>query len=233
LNLKLLEDVVCAMDMTTPNTPPIACTLAPGDYQARLAWIAELARDALLGFERHDLVLELRYALQAADRVREMVRKERECCGFLTFELEETPREIRLTIRAPEEARGALLLLFGQFLASARDPMEKAARTAAVVSAAGAVACGVCCVLPVALPAVALAGAGGILAWFAGAFAWVTAVAVAAVAGAWGWVWWQSARSRRRPAASTLYLMALATALLAVALLWPLIEPKLRMALQG
>jgi hypothetical protein len=111
LNLKLLEDVVCAMDMRTPNTPPIACTLAPGDYHARLAWIAELARDALLGFERRELVLELRFALEAADRVREMVRKEQACCGFLTFELEETPREIRLTIRAPEEARGALKVL--------------------------------------------------------------------------------------------------------------------------
>jgi cytochrome bd-type quinol oxidase subunit 2 len=109
---------------------------------------------------------------------------------------------------------------------------EKAARTAAVVSATGAVACGVCCVLPLALPAVALAGAGGILAWLAGAFVWMTAVAVVAVLGAWGWVWWESARSRARPAASTLYLMTFATTLLAVALLWPLIEPHLSIALR-
>ncbi|MFL5493628.1 MAG: hypothetical protein ACJ8DC_04495 [Gemmatimonadales bacterium] len=102
--------------MTSPETPPIACTLAPGDYYARLAWIAELARDALLGSERHGSVLELRYALEAADRVREMVRKEQACCAFLTFHLEETPREIRLTIRAPENAGGAILMLFGQFL---------------------------------------------------------------------------------------------------------------------
>jgi hypothetical protein len=104
------------MDMTKPN-PPIACTLTPGEYHARLAWIAELGRDALLGSERRGLVLELRYALEAADRVREMVRKEQACCAFLTFDLEETPREIRLTIRAPEGARGAIALLFGQFLA--------------------------------------------------------------------------------------------------------------------
>jgi hypothetical protein len=110
---------------------------------------------------------------------------------------------------------------------------EKAARTAAVASATGAVACGVCCVLPLALPAVALASAGGILAWFAGAFAWMTRVAVVAVAGAWGGVWWQSARSRAKPAPSTLYLMGLATMLLVLALVWPLIEPQLVRWLQG
>jgi hypothetical protein len=103
------------MDMTTPNTPPIACTLAPGEYQRRLAWIAELARDGLRSSERRDLVLELHYALEAADRVREMVRRERTCCAFLTFDLQETPEEIQLVIRAPEDARGALDMLFGQF----------------------------------------------------------------------------------------------------------------------
>jgi hypothetical protein len=103
--------------MTSSKTPPIGCTLAPGDYYARLASIAELTRDALLAFERRGFVLELRYALEAAGRVREMVLKEQACCAFLTFDLQETPREIRLTIRAPEDARGAIALLFGQFLA--------------------------------------------------------------------------------------------------------------------
>jgi hypothetical protein len=105
--------------MTRPALPPIACTLAPGDYRTRLAWLAALARDALRGFRWRDLVLELRYAPEAVERVREMVRKERECCAFLAFDLEETEREIRLTIRAPEEARGALGMLFRQFLKSA------------------------------------------------------------------------------------------------------------------
>jgi len=182
--------------MATPDTPPIACTLAPGDYLARLAWIAKLARDGLRRAERRDLELELHYALETADRVREMVRRERACCAFLTFDLQETSGEIQLIIRAPEEARGALDMLFGQFSPSgAMKKSEKAARTA-------------------------------------GAFVWMTGVAVVAVAAAWGWVWWESARARARPARSTLYLMPLATVLLAAALLWPLIEPGLRMALQ-
>jgi hypothetical protein len=36
---------------------------------------------------------------------------------------------------------------------------EKAARAAAVATASGVIVCGVCCVLPVAVPAIALAGA--------------------------------------------------------------------------
>jgi hypothetical protein len=39
-----------------------------------------------------------------------------------------------------------------------------AVSVAALTTAAGAVACGVCCVLPFALPVVAAAGAGGALA---------------------------------------------------------------------
>jgi hypothetical protein len=102
--------------MTRPKQPPIACTLVPGDYRDRLAWIAGLARDALRASERHDLVLELRYAPEAAARVREMVRREQVCCAFLTFDLRESPQEVRLVICAPEEARGALDTIFDQFL---------------------------------------------------------------------------------------------------------------------
>jgi hypothetical protein len=124
------------MDMTTPDTPPIACRLAPGDYLPRLAWIAKLARDGLRGAERRDFALELHYAPEVADRVREMVRRERECCAFLTFDLQETSEEIQLIIRAPEEARGALGVLFAVFTSGAMKRTGKAARTSALVSAA-------------------------------------------------------------------------------------------------
>jgi hypothetical protein len=246
-------------DMTTASeNPSIACTLAPGDFRDRLAWIADLTRNALRGYERHDLTLVLRYVPEAADRVEEMVRREKACCSFLTFVVCQHPDEIRLTIKAPEEARVAADMLFEQFVASAegqpacgcektlqplhaapgtaaRDPGEhstmKAAGVAAVTLTGGAVACGACCVLPFAVPVVALAGAGSMLALLAGAHAWVTGVAAVAVAGAWIWIWWQSARSRARPAASTLYLMSIASALLVVALLWPYIEPHILRAL--
>jgi hypothetical protein len=100
----------------------------------------------------------------------------------------------------------------------------KAARAFAMTAATGAVACAACCVLPFALPAVALAGFGSMLALLAGALAWVTTFAVVVVAGAWMWVAWQSLRSEAPPARSTLYMMGGATALTAIATMWPQIE---------
>jgi hypothetical protein len=240
--------------MTTTEAPPIiACTLAPGEFKDRLAWIGALTRDALRSRERRDLVLDLRYAPDAAERVRGMVRNEQTCCSFLTFDLREAPDEIRLIITAPESAREAADMLFEQFVAGApessafacaassasdstspiarKQPCAKAAGLAAVALATGAVACGACCVLPFALPAAALAGTGSILALLANAHAWVTGLAILAVIGAWSWIAWQTVRTRRSPAASTVYVMVAATALLAIAVLCPVIEPHLVRAL--
>ncbi|MGH6898019.1 MAG: organomercurial lyase [Geminicoccaceae bacterium] len=100
---------------------PVACTLTPGDLNSRLAWIAELTRDALRQHRRYDLVLQLTYAPEAAHRVREMVRKEQACCPFLTFDLREEPDAVRLMITAPEDARGAADTLFEQFVAGDAD----------------------------------------------------------------------------------------------------------------
>ena len=105
--------------MTDKNTAPIACTLRVEDYPSRLAWIRQLAHDALKSHQRHDLTLQLNYAADAAGRVREMVAKEQACCAFLNFDLREDAHEIRLTIRAPEEARDAVDELFAQFVRGA------------------------------------------------------------------------------------------------------------------
>ena len=86
--------------------------------RARLAAILALTRDALQGFERRGLVLDLSFASTAAERVQEMVRKEKDCCGFLKFDLREVEQGVRLTITAPEEAREAADFLFEQFVGS-------------------------------------------------------------------------------------------------------------------
>ena len=99
---------------------------------------------------------------------------------------------------------------------------ERTASVAALTTATGAV---VCCVLPFAFPAVAAAGTGGLLAWFAGVHSWTTALAAVIVAGAWTSIRFQSRRARRSPSRATLYTMALATAVLLLAVLWPRIEP--------
>jgi hypothetical protein len=100
---------------------PIACTLQPADYKDRLAWIAELARDGLLGASREDLRFDLKYSASVADRVRELVRREQQCCAFLNFELSEVDEGVHLTITAPERARDVADALFEQFVPPSRS----------------------------------------------------------------------------------------------------------------
>lgn len=236
--------------MTIVEATPIACTLAPGAFKDRTAWIAALNKDALRNYQRRDLVLELSYALEARERVHEMVRNERSCCAFLAFELREAGNEIRLTVTAPETAREATDTLFEQFVANApalsscacaisasvvktpakEPPGSKAAGVTAVTLSTGAVACGVCCVLPFALPATILASTGSLLALLVKMHVWVTILAILSVVGAWGWIAWQTRRTRRKPAISTLFTMGASTMLLTIAVLWPLLEkPIIRM----
>ena len=88
---------------TTPQTT-IACTLSAGDYRDRLKHIAGLARDSLRSHDRNGLVLTLRYDASAADRVKEMVRREQECCPFLNIAVREETHQIVVSVTAPEEA---------------------------------------------------------------------------------------------------------------------------------
>jgi hypothetical protein len=87
---------------------PIACTLSPTDYRARLADIAALSREALRHVERRGLTLDLRYAPEATARVRQLVERERTCCAFLQFDLQEDEHEVRLLVTAPPAAADAV-----------------------------------------------------------------------------------------------------------------------------
>jgi hypothetical protein len=101
---------------TNLTSLPIACTLSPGDLQERLALIRALTAEALVGHDRNGLVLTLRYAPDAVERVRAMVASEQRCCTFLRFEVEEQPDAVHVTITAPENARDAADDLFEQFV---------------------------------------------------------------------------------------------------------------------
>jgi hypothetical protein len=106
----------------TADQQPIACTLTPGDLRDRLAWIAALNRDALRGHDRAALTLRLRYAPQAVQHVRNLMRQEQACCAFLSFEIHEQPDAVTLTIRAPEPARAAIDAIFEPFLLTKSPP---------------------------------------------------------------------------------------------------------------
>lgn len=117
-------------------------------------------------------------------------------------------------------------------MSQAAENNNKVAGTAAITASTAAVACAVCCVLPLALPAAALATFGGTLALFAGVYRWLAPLAVLAVVGAWIWVVYQSRRSRKRPARATLVILGIATAMMVLAMLWPVLEPSIIGALR-
>jgi hypothetical protein len=101
------------------NAQAVACTLSRKDLRDRRAWIAGLAHDGLLSHQRGDLALHLWYKPDTVGRVREMVRLEGACCAFLTFEFQEQPDAMMLTIKAPEAAREIADTLFDRFIAMA------------------------------------------------------------------------------------------------------------------
>lgn len=103
----------------------------------------------------------------------------------------------------------------------------RAARTVVATASFTALACGICCVLPLAIPAVMLGSAGGILAWFGGTYGMAIPVAIVAVIVSWLWVAYQSRRSSKKPAAATLLILTAATVMTVVALIWPMIEPSI------
>jgi len=113
--------------MTTP--PPIACTLGKADYADRLRWIAALNRDALRSHRWEHLTLELHYDPTAAEgvreRVRELVRREQQCCAFLAFEVRETADAVVVRITAPPQTRAAIDAVFEPFVRLVRPASRR------------------------------------------------------------------------------------------------------------
>lgn len=109
------------MDAHKSSPTPIACTFGAGAYQERLAWIAELNRSALRGARRDGARLILSYDPRVTTSVREMARREQECCAFLRFELNEGRNGLMLVITAPEAARDVLDAIFDPFVTGSRS----------------------------------------------------------------------------------------------------------------
>jgi MerR family transcriptional regulator, copper efflux regulator len=82
---------------------PIACTLSADERPARLAEIEALGRDAFIG-AGVDGSLRFRNDPGVRARLAAIVAAEARCCPFLDLELSATGVELRLTIRAPDEA---------------------------------------------------------------------------------------------------------------------------------
>lgn len=94
------------------DPPPIACTLGVGEIAQRMRWIAALNAASLRCQSRDDLRLNLSYAPDARAQVTELVRREQECCAFLTFTVREDAAGVHLLIQPPEAAREAADTVF-------------------------------------------------------------------------------------------------------------------------
>lgn len=103
--------------------------------------------------------------------------------------------------------------------------MDKAAPRTALATSGGAMACAACCVLPVAFPAIALAGGGALLIWIDAATKVMFVAALLSVTGAWGWVIYRARSTGKRTAKPTLLMMQAATAVLVLGLAFPAYEP--------
>lgn len=102
--------------------PVIACTLGASDFQTRMRWIADLNRRHLKTQRQDGLTLHLAYDPAARDDVHELVRRESECCAFLSFTVAERPNEITLAVTAPPTAAVASEEIFAGFLGRLTAP---------------------------------------------------------------------------------------------------------------
>ena len=98
------------------SAPVIACSLSPDALGDRLAWIAALNREYLREMRSERTTLHLSYDARAAGRVRELVGKEQQCCGFLRFTTREMSTRIELRIDAPDDPELDAAPLFAPFL---------------------------------------------------------------------------------------------------------------------
>jgi hypothetical protein len=91
--------------MSEPEPP--SCSLAPADLERRLAAIAAIGEDGLIGrgIEQGRNVLRFRAEPQTRRRLEGLLAVEGECCSFLDLGLSEADGELRLSIDAPADAQ--------------------------------------------------------------------------------------------------------------------------------
>ena len=106
----------------TDDAEPIICTLDGGSFKDRMVWIADLNARALKKARRKDLRLELQYAPSSIGDVRQMIAQEQDCCSFLSFNLTEQRRSLKLVITAPEAARDVAETVFAPFQGKTPQP---------------------------------------------------------------------------------------------------------------
>jgi len=83
---------------------PIVCSLNAGDFEQRLASIAEIGAESLIEHRREGAAHLLRFRPDARtrERLERIVVAEAECCAFLDLELADGCCHLSLKVAAPE-----------------------------------------------------------------------------------------------------------------------------------
>ena len=97
-----------------PPAPPVACTLGPRDYEARIARLGALAERALRSRAAIDggARLTFRDSPDVERDLRAAVAAEASCCPFMTMRLERRGEGLVLDVTGPPEAEPVIAALF-------------------------------------------------------------------------------------------------------------------------
>ena len=90
------------MPSTNPS-PTLACSLTTAERRERRALVRQTLLRHLEEHSTGDLEVLLQFTRSATlrDRLDEFVELERQCCGFLSFEISETAAQVSLRITGP------------------------------------------------------------------------------------------------------------------------------------
>ena len=94
---------------------PISCALTESELAERRRTILISLRDKVCGTQRlaSGFAYEFPHAPEVALKIKQAVDLERECCGFLTFNIMEMEEHIRLEITGPMESVDLIEDFFG------------------------------------------------------------------------------------------------------------------------
>ena len=181
--------------VVTPAMVPVACTLDGAGQQGGLEEFRQLFADALVGRERTVEGIRFRFRNDAGieHRVRDLARREAQCCAFFTFTITVAGGEVLWdgSVHGDHESGVGVLSLFltlpdtlGVATPVSSAP-QSSARAKSAASTIGAVVGVALCAAACAIPVFGAALIGGAEARVLDVPVWGIAVGAALLVGAW------------------------------------------------
>ena len=100
--------------VTAPEEPVIACSLDAGSVPDRISdWQALVARAVRREPITGGVALQFDASPELVAEVARLAAAEQDCCTFFTFTLQMTTGQVRLEVRAPDDAADVVAAMFG------------------------------------------------------------------------------------------------------------------------